>query len=251
MINQLKKVVIVGITSIFLAGSVSMPVSAKVTGGKAYADPKNGECDFYSLETTYAGSLPYQNRYHEATIKRKYGEEASALWIQGLKDGDLVPFREKIGDFTHGNDFFLHDDRGGFGGVTLSPAEDMQDSTDVLLGPYATVQDYIACAQSMGYDPFNVDSRCELCIAVVLGKVTKPDKITKAQYQKNHPATEKNVAPSAAVEALKIYRGNTSEFNAYQYYTRYPDLQVAYGANGDALIKHYCEHGKAEGRNAK
>jgi hypothetical protein len=50
---------------------------------------------------------------------------------------------------------------------------------------------------------------------------------------------------------LKSYKGNTAEFNAYNYYSRYADLQAAIGPNGDALLKHYNEFGKAEGRNAK
>ena len=55
----------------------------------------------------------------------------------------------------------------------------------------------------------------------------------------------------AKANALKAYPGNTSEFNAYNYYSRYPDLQAGLGANGDALFKHYNEFGKAEGRDAR
>ncbi len=56
---------------------------------------------------------------------------------------------------------------------------------------------------------------------------------------------------TSSIEALKTYSGNTSEFNAYNYYTRYADLQTAIGADGDALLAHYNNYGKAEGRNAK
>ncbi len=59
-----------------------------------------------------------------------------------------------------------------------------------------------------------------------------------------------NVATDA-VEALKTYKGNTKEFNAYTYYTNNADLQTAIGADGDKLLKHYKEYGKAEGRKAK
>lgn len=55
----------------------------------------------------------------------------------------------------------------------------------------------------------------------------------------------------AAVEALKTYKGNTSEFNAYTYYINNKDLQTAFGADGDKLLKHFNEYGKAEGRKAK
>ncbi len=53
-----------------------------------------------------------------------------------------------------------------------------------------------------------------------------------------------------AIEALKTYKGNTKEFNAYTYYINNIDLQTAIGADGDKLLKHYNEYGKAEGRKA-
>lgn len=52
------------------------------------------------------------------------------------------------------------------------------------------------------------------------------------------------------VEALKTYKGNTTTFNAYDYYMNNADLQTAIGADGDALLKHYNENGKKEGRVA-
>ncbi|WP_092327480.1 hypothetical protein [Butyrivibrio sp. YAB3001] len=54
--------------------------------------------------------------------------------------------------------------------------------------------------------------------------------------------------PSANV--LKAYAGNNAEFNAYFYYVNYPDLQRAFGLNGDALLNHYNTYGKAERRVA-
>lgn len=55
----------------------------------------------------------------------------------------------------------------------------------------------------------------------------------------------------SAIEALKTYKGNTSEFNAYAYYINNVDLQTAIGADGDKLLKHFNDFGKAEGRKAK
>ena len=55
-------------------------------------------------------------------------------------------------------------------------------------------------------------------------------------------------AATDAVEALKTYKGNNKEFNAYTYYVSNTDLQTAIGADGDKLLKHYNEYGKAEGR---
>ena len=76
------------------------------------------------------------------------------------------------------------------------------------------------------------------------------------------PATSKtavNTAPvqaqsdeafTKALEALKTYKGNTSEFNAYSYYINNADLQTAIGLDGDKLFDHFKKYGKAEGRIA-
>ena len=83
-----------------------------------------------------------------------------------------------------------------------------------------------------------VDKGYEAC------KVCKPPKLAAA-------STAQANAANSAVEALKTYKGNTEEFNAYAYYTSNVDLQTAIGADGDKLLKHYNEYGKAEGRVAK
>ena len=49
---------------------------------------------------------------------------------------------------------------------------------------------------------------------------------------------------------LKWYANNNSEFNAYDYYMNYPDLQNAFGTDGDALFTHFYQSGKAEHRVA-
>lgn len=63
-------------------------------------------------------------------------------------------------------------------------------------------------------------------------------------------AASATATESKEVQALKTYKGNTTTFNAYDYYINNVDLQTAIGADGDALLKHYNEHGKAEGRIA-
>ena len=62
--------------------------------------------------------------------------------------------------------------------------------------------------------------------------------------------TTATVTNDPAVEALKTYKGNTKDFNAYTYYVSNSDLQTSIGAKGDALLKHYKDYGKAEGRVA-
>lgn len=54
----------------------------------------------------------------------------------------------------------------------------------------------------------------------------------------------------SALDVLKSYSGNNSEFNAYYYYLNYSDLQAAIGVNADALLNHWNTCGKAEGRVA-
>ncbi len=57
-------------------------------------------------------------------------------------------------------------------------------------------------------------------------------------------------AVDTKVEALKTYKGNTKDFNAYDYYMNNTDLQTAIGPDGEALLEHYNEYGKKEGRIA-
>ena len=86
-----------------------------------------------------------------------------------------------------------------------------------------------------------VDRGYEAC------KVCKPPKLNAASAT---TATQTNAATDA-VEALKTYKGNTKDFNAYTYYINNTDLQTAVGADGDKLLKHYNDFGKTEGRIAK
>ena len=56
---------------------------------------------------------------------------------------------------------------------------------------------------------------------------------------------------SANTDALKTASVNNAEFNAYTYYSSYPDLQAAIGADAQKLYEHWSNYGKAEGRKAK
>ena len=53
---------------------------------------------------------------------------------------------------------------------------------------------------------------------------------------------------AVAIIALKSYAGNSETFNAYNYYTRYEDLQTAIGPDGDKLLEHFTNCGQEEGR---
>ncbi len=104
-------------------------------------------------------------------------------------------------------------------------------------------------AVDKGYEP------CKKCKPPKLD-ATSTSATTTAPATKATAATVNNAAAPAnavveAVEALKTYKGNTKEFNAYTYYLNNVDLQTAIGPDGDKLLKHYTDFGKAEGRVAK
>ena len=95
---------------------------------------------------------------------------------------------------------------------------------------------------------------CKDCNPVTLDDASAtPAPATKAvaPAATNNTAAATPATADATVEALKTYKGNTKDFNAYTYYINNADLQTAIGADGDKLLKHYIEYGKAEGRIAK
>ena len=59
--------------------------------------------------------------------------------------------------------------------------------------------------------------------------------------------------PGQVVNPITVYKGvdYAGEYDAQTYYNNNPDLQAAFGTDGKALIKHYVEFGKTEGRKAK
>lgn len=91
---------------------------------------------------------------------------------------------------------------------------------------------------------------CSKCHPATLDASTTTSTTAVATTTKASVATTSAVL-SPEVEALKTYKGNTTEFNAYAYYMNNADLQTAIGANGDKLLEHYTNFGKAEGRVAK
>ena len=92
---------------------------------------------------------------------------------------------------------------------------------------------------------------CSKCHPATLDASTTTSTTAVATTTKASVATASAAVLSPEVEALKTYKGNTTEFNAYAYYMNNADLQTAIGANGDKLLEHYTNFGKAEGRVAK
>ena len=92
---------------------------------------------------------------------------------------------------------------------------------------------------------------CSKCHPASLDASTSTSTTAATTTAKASVTTNSAAALSPEIEALKTYKGNTTEFNAYTYYMNNADLQTAIGANGDKLLEHYTNFGKTEGRVAK
>ena len=201
------------------------------------------------IQTTYEG-LDFVPNFTLEGIESRYGAKAKAAYIEAVRTGDYYDFRTMTGWWGTAEelDGEIYRDVGA-----PSKAQELETSTFGILGKYATVQDYLAWCQKEGINPSDT-GRYHMDVA--LGKRPAAREITKAEYlaaRKVRESAAQAPAPAAGsdqVEALKTYKGNTAEFNAYTYYTRYADLQTALGPNGDLLLKHYNECGKKENRKA-
>ncbi len=58
--------------------------------------------------------------------------------------------------------------------------------------------------------------------------------------------------PSSLIGGTTVYQGvdYSAEYDPLTYYTLNPDLQAVFGTDAKALIRHYAEYGKKEGRIA-
>ena len=204
----------------------------------------NGQA-MYNEVTSEGWSYPANN------IGKIYGEDAKAAYLNAVLTGDYTAFRTLIGDWRP--IYKLGVNVKSDGTVikdAVGTAQQYESKTYAICGKYGTVKDLYAYAAQYGYDLNNTNQMNEFCLNVTLWK-TIPYPAQKKSPAAAQPAAK--AAPAASnskVEALKSYKGNTAEFNAYYYYVNYPDLQIAIGADGKALLKHYNEFGKAEGRVA-
>lgn len=190
-------------------------------------------------------------------IETEYGTDAKNAYVEGSKTGDWYQYRTITGFWqpvkydpkikAHAIPgiadplYFLHN------GVT----ED-EDFIYTMLGKYGTAADWIEICQQYNVQAFTTTGGNSDVEALLFGKMPMTyTKITKQQYLANHSAASMTAtASSLDLEGLKTYSGNTTEFNAYYYYTNYADLQSALGADGAKLLAHYNQYGKAEGRVA-
>ena len=204
----------------------------------------------------YNGQALYNEEsvYHDyvfANIEKIYGTDAKNAYINGVITGDYTQFRTLIGDWRPVcklDGVNVKFDGTSYVNNEINAAQSYEAVTYTLFGKYGTVSDLFTYASQCGYDISDNNQFNSFKLDVILWKtVPYPAK-------KKAPSTAATTTTSTSdkkVEALKSYKKNSSEFNAYNYYSRYTDLQSAIGPNGDALLKHWNEFGKKEGRIGK
>ena len=255
LIKLISASVILGMTMMIVGISQLPPVHADTR----ISDKGNGITVY---DTTYGRTVNVYDLLIDF-ITQEYGTDAAEAYIAGVRTGDYYQYRSLTGYWkpTDTDPKLKAHAISGIADPTFylnTGATSNESFIYQCYGKYGTVADYVAYCQANGVTPLaeRTDIPGTDMYAYVFENLALPNKnITKAEYLKNHGATATTVqsttATSSAVEALKTYKGNTTEFNAYNYYTRYADLQTAIGANGDALLQHYNQYGKAEGRIAK
>ncbi|MBQ9302484.1 hypothetical protein [Butyrivibrio sp.] len=178
-------------------------------------------------------------------VKSVYGEKAEELYLQGIATGDYYAYRSYVGVWVPScEDPNLYPFETNGTTLTKNDFQFLCDESSIYnaYGKYGTIDYYLADMKSKGWDGTGNPVIWEFMNNVSASKLTS--------YPGSTTSTA-STASSSAIEALKTYSGNNSEFNAYNYYNRYADLQAAFGADGDKLLQHYNQYGKAEGRNAK
>ena len=127
---------------------------------------------------------------------------------------------------------------------------------DAYLGEHTSSKTYIECSEKSGTQQ----------VVLHIGPDEQTKNVMFYFYVDDERVSDKglydcievyvqNIDTSYAQKAdmaapLKWYANNNSEINAYDYYMNYPDLQNAFGTNGDALFTHFYQSGKAEHRVA-
>ena len=110
---------------------------------------------------------------------------------------------------------------------------------------------YLACFDGQGFMDSGSHEVLGTCVIRTSRHLTATQQATLAAAMKN--AILADSTPGKVQNATTVYNGvdYSAEFDPQVYYDNNPDLQVAIGTDGNALIKHYVESGKAEGRTAK
>lgn len=111
--------------------------------------------------------------------------------------------------------------------------------------------DYLACFDGQGFLDSGSHEVLGTCVIRTSRHLTATQQATLAAAMKN--AILADSTPGKVQNPTTIFNGvdYAAEFDPQVYYDSNPDLQMAIGTDGKALIKHYVENGKAEGRKAK
>ena len=127
---------------------------------------------------------------------------------------------------------------------------------DAYVGEHTSNKTYIECSEKSGSQHVVLHiGPDEQTKNVMFYFYVDDDKVSDKGLYDGIEVYVQNIDTSYAQKAdmaapLKWYANNNSEFNAYDYYMNYPDLQNAFGTNGDALFTHFYQTGKAEHRVA-
>ncbi len=154
---------------------------------------------------------------------------------------DAIYFHDSQVEASYRDGAIVEDATSGGGAIEVFPtAKDAKKRNE-----------YLACFDGQGFlDPGSHE---------VLGTcVIRTSRHLTATQQANLTASIKaailaDSMPGQVQNPTTVYNGvdYSAEYNAQVYYDSNPDLQAALGTDGNALIKHYVEFGKAEGRKAK
>ena len=154
---------------------------------------------------------------------------------------DAVYFHDSQVEDLHRDGDVVDDGTSGGGSVEVFPSAKAAKKRN----------EYLACFDGTGIlDPgsHEVFGTC----------VIRTSKYLTASQQANLTAAIKAAIiadgmPGQVQNPTSSYKGvdYSAEYDAQTYYNNNPDLQAALGTDGNALIKHYVEYGKAEGRKAK
>lgn len=185
-------------------------------------------------------------------IEKIYGTEAKNAYVNAVLTGDYTAFRTMIGVWKPVCEIpgvNVKHDGTNLVNCEVGNAQSYESMAFYICGKYGTVSDLFAYAAQCGYDLNDGKQINDFGLAVQLWKTIPYP--TQKKAPASQPAAK--VAPAASnskIEALKTFKGNNANFNAYYYYTNYSDLQSVFGADGNALLKHYNEFGVKEGRVA-
>lgn len=244
----LKNIITFGLVGVVTAGILS---GASL---KAWQVDKSKEIPQYmnSSGEIENGGIVTQSIYYN--FVSKYGQETANAYKQSLITGDYSYIYNALGSTSPVYDMsdvcvtddgvsIVHDDwSSGVYNTELS-IQKVYNKTGVML----TISEIIQLAKNKGWT-----TECSKINVGYIHPTTyllRECTFTAADCNavKNSQAATSTTTSSSTYN-LSDY---ANEFDATYYYNRYPDLQKAIGNDAQALLEHWINYGKAEGRIAK